>query len=147
MEEADALCQRIGIMAKGVLRCLGTPLHLKNKLGKGYHLTVNFSQALEPDALQAQRDGFAALLKHEVCPGAVEKDTFKGQRVLSVFLPTDGLQVGRVFDLVKEERLKEHSIEEWSLAQTSLNDVFLRIAQESGHEDTPGHTEVSTVLV
>lgn len=31
MEEADALCSRIGIMAGGCLRCLGTQVHLKNK--------------------------------------------------------------------------------------------------------------------
>ena len=32
MEEADALCNRIGIMAGGGLRCLGTQIHLKNKV-------------------------------------------------------------------------------------------------------------------
>ena len=32
MEEADALCARIGIMAGGQLRCLGTQLHLKSKV-------------------------------------------------------------------------------------------------------------------
>lgn len=31
MEEADALCSRIGIMAGGSLRCLGTQVHLKNR--------------------------------------------------------------------------------------------------------------------
>ena len=35
MEEADALCGRIGIMAYGSLRCLGTSLHLKHKFGDG----------------------------------------------------------------------------------------------------------------
>ena len=32
MEEADALCGRIGIMAYGSLRCLGPSLHLKRSL-------------------------------------------------------------------------------------------------------------------
>jgi ABC-type multidrug transport system ATPase subunit len=40
MEEADALCQRIGIMCNGSMTCLGTPLHLKNKFGSGYIITV-----------------------------------------------------------------------------------------------------------
>lgn len=31
MDEADALSDRIGIMALGTLRCVGTALHLKNK--------------------------------------------------------------------------------------------------------------------
>ncbi len=41
MEEADALCGRIGIMVNGRLKCLGTPLHLKNKFGEGYVLSVS----------------------------------------------------------------------------------------------------------
>ena len=35
MEEADALADRIGIMAKGQLRCIGGSLALKRKFGKG----------------------------------------------------------------------------------------------------------------
>ena len=33
MEEADTLCDRIGIMARGRLRCLGTQQHLKSAFG------------------------------------------------------------------------------------------------------------------
>ena len=40
MEEADALSTRIGIMAYGRLQCVGTQLHLKNKYGSGYKLTL-----------------------------------------------------------------------------------------------------------
>ena len=36
MEEADALCQRIGIVINGSLQAVGTAQHLKNKFGKGY---------------------------------------------------------------------------------------------------------------
>ncbi len=36
MEEADALATRIGIMVKGGLRCLGSPVHLKTRFGDGY---------------------------------------------------------------------------------------------------------------
>ena len=41
MEEAEALCTRIGIMAKGEMRCIGSAQHLKSKYGKGYTLTIN----------------------------------------------------------------------------------------------------------
>ena len=47
MEEADALCHRIGIMAAGQLRCLGSPVHLKNKFGHGYHLSVTLQPVAE----------------------------------------------------------------------------------------------------
>ena len=40
MEEADALCSRIGIMVKGRLCALGTSQHLKRKFGDGYRLEI-----------------------------------------------------------------------------------------------------------
>jgi ATP-binding cassette subfamily A (ABC1) protein 3 len=40
MDEADVLGDRIGIMARGKLECLGTPLFLKNHYGVGYNLTL-----------------------------------------------------------------------------------------------------------
>lgn len=40
MDEADILGDRIGIMAKGKLTCLGSSMFLKNKFGVGYNLTI-----------------------------------------------------------------------------------------------------------
>jgi ABC-type multidrug transport system ATPase subunit len=40
MEECEALCPRIGIMANGRLRCLGSAQHLKDKFGKGFQLEL-----------------------------------------------------------------------------------------------------------
>ena len=38
MEEAEALCTRVGIMVGGVIRCLGSTQHLKTHYGKGYQI-------------------------------------------------------------------------------------------------------------
>jgi len=46
MEEADILGDRIGIMARGQLCCLGSGLHLKQKFGSGYRLSVQVQQVL-----------------------------------------------------------------------------------------------------
>jgi len=40
MDEADILGDRIGIMAKGQLMCLGGSLFLKNRYGAGYKITM-----------------------------------------------------------------------------------------------------------
>ena len=40
MAEAETLGDRIGIVARGKLRVLGSALHLKNKFGAGYRLNV-----------------------------------------------------------------------------------------------------------
>mmetsp|Transcript_15183 Transcript_15183/g.23442 ORF Transcript_15183/g.23442 Transcript_15183/m.23442 type:complete len:142 (-) Transcript_15183:223-648(-) len=41
MEEADVLCNRIGIVNNGVMRCLGSQARLKLLYGGGFHLFVN----------------------------------------------------------------------------------------------------------
>lgn len=40
MEEAEALCSRIGIMVGGQLRCIGSNQHLKARFGRGYQLEL-----------------------------------------------------------------------------------------------------------
>jgi len=40
MDEADILGDRIGIMCRGRLTCVGSPLFLKNTFGIGYNLNI-----------------------------------------------------------------------------------------------------------
>lgn len=42
MEECEAICDRITIMARGRLRCIGSFLHLRSKFAKGCTLRVQF---------------------------------------------------------------------------------------------------------
>ena len=42
MEEADALCARVGIVVKGQLKCIGTTQELKSNYGGGYQLEIKF---------------------------------------------------------------------------------------------------------
>ena len=43
MEEAEALCTRIGIMVGGRLRCLGSSQHLKSTHGSGFQLDIKLN--------------------------------------------------------------------------------------------------------
>lgn len=40
MEEADILSDRIAVICDGKLKCIGTPLYLKNTFGDGYRITL-----------------------------------------------------------------------------------------------------------
>eukprot|EP00250_Pteridium_aquilinum_P008489 c1798_g2_i1 orf=203-652(+) len=44
MEEADILSDRIAIMARGVLRCIGTSIRLKSRYGAGYIVNVTLKR-------------------------------------------------------------------------------------------------------
>jgi ATP-binding cassette subfamily A (ABC1) protein 3 len=52
MDEADVLGDRIGIMAKGEMKCLGSSLFLKKKFGAGYKLTMVKASKDKNTALQ-----------------------------------------------------------------------------------------------
>ena len=44
MDEADTLCNRIGIITTGVLRTVGNQIALRNKYGGGYRLDINLGK-------------------------------------------------------------------------------------------------------
>jgi ABC-type multidrug transport system ATPase subunit len=40
MEEADALADRIAVVVDGKIKCVGTPLNMKNTFGDGYRVSM-----------------------------------------------------------------------------------------------------------
>jgi ABC-type multidrug transport system ATPase subunit len=49
MEEAEALCTKVGIMVGGRLRCFGTIQDLKSKFGHGYTLNAKFDEPTDEE--------------------------------------------------------------------------------------------------
>lgn len=55
MEEAEALCTKVGIMVGGRLRCFGTIQDLKSKFGHGYTLNAKFSEPTDEEVEEVKR--------------------------------------------------------------------------------------------
>jgi len=54
MEEAEALCTKMGIMVRGgIFKCLGSAQHIKNKFGVGYEIQIKIKKPSEDEQLQA----------------------------------------------------------------------------------------------
>ena len=113
MQEAQVLCQRIGIIHKGLLRCLGTTEHLKTKFVRGYRVTFLFS--IPVTALQkavSQLDpSFTTVVD---MPG-----------VLTVALqwhPSASLLFIRL-DAMK----RELALDAFTVSHCSLDDVFVKV--------------------
>jgi len=49
MEECEALCPRIAIMAGGKFKCLGSAQRLKSRFGQGYQMELKVSESVEGD--------------------------------------------------------------------------------------------------
>jgi ABC-type multidrug transport system ATPase subunit len=118
MEEAEAICTKIGIMVKGQLKALGSNQHLKSRFGEGYSLRIDaetvddvpkiqeFIQSIFPKSSMLEEYG--RHLSYDV--GVLESPA-------SAFASI-------------EKSKKKLSIANYSLSQTTLEQVFLRFACE-----------------
>jgi ABC-type multidrug transport system ATPase subunit len=123
MEEADELCNRIGVFSNGSFKCLGTPLHLKNKFGEGYRLTINYREGAEQSAM--------GLVK-SLLPAASPLTSFPG--TVTFQIPRSGVVISTVFHEMETHK-DSAGILDWGLSQTSLEDVFMNLVRDakSGH--------------
>eukprot|EP00658_Telonema_sp_P-2_P085616 TRINITY_DN9798_c0_g1_i2.p1 TRINITY_DN9798_c0_g1~~TRINITY_DN9798_c0_g1_i2.p1 ORF type:complete len:274 (-),score=50.70 TRINITY_DN9798_c0_g1_i2:220-1041(-) len=126
MEEAEALCRRIGIMVGGRLRwCIGSAQRLKSRFGTGYTVEARPKQ----DASMATMEQ-CLLAKFDQ---SNKLESQGGQlRVQVPVLSVSGL--GDLFcqlESVKEEL----GIESYSVGQTTLEQVFLSHAAQNLPQD------------
>ncbi|XP_072524411.1 retinal-specific phospholipid-transporting ATPase ABCA4 isoform X1 [Salminus brasiliensis] len=128
MEECEALCTRLAIMVNGTFKCLGTIQHLKYKFGDGYVVTMKIrapKPGLSPDL------GPAEAFMDSSFPGCVQRE--KHYNTLQYEIAAASL--ARVFQLVAANKEKL-SIEDYSVSQTTLDQVFVNFAkQQSGEDD------------
>ncbi|KAI6229043.1 ATP-binding cassette sub-family A member 1 [Aphelenchoides fujianensis] len=120
MEECEALCTRTAIMVEGQFRCMGSITHLKEKFGDGYTLTIKVAKAGQiEDVKQKMR---TILPTAELI--SIHMHTFFYRvRGSSALLPS-------LFNGVTQLQ-EAFSIEDYSITQTSLDDVFVSFASAS----------------
>jgi len=126
MEEAEALCNRIGIMVKGQLQVLGSVQHLKTRFGDGYELEVHSDNLHIPDIQVYIQEQF---------PGAELQESHFGH--VKYKLPFgNNLTLADVFEGLESQR-QVLGIRDYAVSQTSLEQIFIKVARkhEEGDED------------
>ncbi|EFJ13638.1 ATP-binding cassette transporter [Selaginella moellendorffii] len=116
MEEAEALCDRVGIFVKGQLQCIGNTRELKSRYGGTYVFTVTGDPSKEQEV---------GNLVREWSSGAKQVYNLSGTQKFEI--PKDDVKIAKVFREVGEwkERL---GIQAWGLTDTTLEDVFIKVA-------------------
>lgn len=118
MEECEALCGRLAIMVNGKFRCIGSIQHLKNRFGDGYTILIRVSgnnPNLEP----------VEQYINTMFPGSTLKE--KHHNMLQYQLgPT--IKLSYIFGQIESVR-HEFSIEDYSVSQTTLDQVFINFAK------------------
>lgn len=132
MDEAEALCSRIGVMVSGQLRALGSKQHLKIKFGDGYELIVK----LRPEQSANAKESLAALCQNLT--------TFLGGHFPTVQLMNinaslvtyrlEGVvSIARVFSLLQEQK-DRLGVEDYSITQPTLEQVFIHIVNQTNDQ-------------
>ena len=125
MEECEALCTRMAIMVNGQFKCLGGAQHLKNKFGEGFTLIAKVSTG-DGDQMTEQRISNVRNFIENSFPGATLKDLHHGYVHYQV--NSDGLRWSRLFGTMEEARGRLE-LEDYSVSQTTLEQVFLNFAR------------------
>uniref|UniRef100_A0A8C3RBS5 P-type phospholipid transporter n=1 Tax=Cyanoderma ruficeps TaxID=181631 RepID=A0A8C3RBS5_9PASS len=125
MEECEALCTRMAIMVNGRFRCLGSVQHLKNRFGDGYTIVVRIAGA-NPD-LKPVEEFFG-----HAFPGSVLKE--KHRNMLQYQLPSSPSSLAKIFSILSQNKKRLH-IEDYSVSQTTLDQVFVNFAKDQSDDD------------
>uniref|UniRef100_G1Q3H8 ABC transporter domain-containing protein n=1 Tax=Myotis lucifugus TaxID=59463 RepID=G1Q3H8_MYOLU len=120
MEECDAFCTRLAIMVKGKFVCLGSPQHLKNKFGDVYILKVKVKTDTHKHTLNDFKDFITMTF-----PGSELKQ--ENQGILNYYIPRKDNSWSKVFGVLEEAK-EQFNLEDYSVSQITLEQVFLTFA-------------------
>lgn len=103
LDEADLLADDIAVLSKGTLKCKGSAVELKSRMGGGYRVNVPRGDAPELDGIPTKK--------------------MYDQTVYNV---PDSAAAGHVVD-----RLEALGVEEYHVSGPTIEDVFLKVAEET----------------
>lgn len=138
MEEADILADRIGIMARGKVRALGTSMRLKQRFGSGYQLSVAVGSGNNTSNGNIEGEensgGHVEAVKKVRALFKQRLDVVPSEQsggYLQFLIPKES--EAQLPGILKEldDREKELFIQDVQISLTSLEEVFLSIAKKA----------------
>ncbi|XP_073988191.1 phospholipid-transporting ATPase ABCA1-like isoform X9 [Rhodnius prolixus] len=120
MEECQALCTRLTIMVNGQFKCIGSSQHLKNKYGAGYRIVIRCKE----NNITTVKE----FMKVAINSSRLIEEHYNQLRY--------DIPDGKLSDIFRHlEKGKQRNIlDDYSLSQTTLEEVFLRFASEQSNE-------------
>ncbi|XP_058195609.1 ABC transporter A family member 7-like [Rhododendron vialii] len=117
MEEAEQLCDRLGIFVDGSLQCIGNPKELKARYGGSYVFTMTTSSNHEEEVER---------LVKNLTRNANKIYHLSGTQKFE--LPKQEVRIAEVFQAVEKAK-RRFTVQAWGLADTTLEDVFIKVAR------------------
>ncbi|CAF1343559.1 unnamed protein product, partial [Didymodactylos carnosus] len=131
MEECEALCNRLGIMKQGQFLCIGKLNDLRAKFGTGYAVQIKVAE----ENIENMKNS----LKYDI-PGILFEEQHNG--ILFCTIPFNAVEQGtnndlklaNIFKLFYEKK-RSNEIDSYSVTQTTLEQIFVRLAGNDDDED------------
>ncbi|XP_042499405.1 ABC transporter A family member 2-like [Macadamia integrifolia] len=144
MEEADILSDRIAIMAKGRLRCIGTSIRLKSRFGTGFIATVTFLNGDEVKKTETHHHrAVKDFFQHHL--NVVPKE--ENKTFMTFVIPHDKEQLLANFFTELQNKEKEFGISDIQLGLTTLEEVFMNIAKQAELESALAEGNLVTLTL
>jgi len=129
IEECEVLCDRLCIMVRGKIKCIGSPQHLRTKFAQGHTVLLEFASS--SDAEMHFDDAFA-FMKNQYSDARLKGKKRFGATIL---VPVgEGRSWGNVFEYMESVKEK-FLLTNYSVTQTTLTEIFLYLALESNQQD------------
>jgi ABC-type multidrug transport system ATPase subunit len=133
MEEAEALCDRVGIYSNGELLAVGHPREVLVSLFSVWlsQLTSRFSDTLEltvsTDDIEEHLD---IVLEHVMAMSKKCKKVYACSGTQKFEIPASDIPLEKIFIDMDSLKLKL-PIKDWGVAHASLEDVFLHVVDKT----------------
>ncbi|ERN03831.1 hypothetical protein AMTRI_Chr05g73820 [Amborella trichopoda] len=152
MEEADILGDRIAIMARGKLRCIGTSIRLKSRFGTGYIASVSFYEG-SPRQTPNNNESDILNMRQRVLVKEFFKDRLdvlpkeENKSYLTFVIPHKKEELLTGFFAELQDREREFGISDIHLGLTTLEEVFLNIAKKAELEYATSERHFATLTL
>ncbi|CAK9263325.1 unnamed protein product, partial [Sphagnum jensenii] len=149
MEEADILGDRVAIMARGKLRCIGTPIRLKTRFGAGYVVNVSVrsgNSTRDPAQLaeeEQQRSKVKQFFKEKLAVEPKEEN----QAYTTFIIPRERESQLPEFFRLLEDHKAQLGVTDLQMGLTTLEEVFLTITKQADLENAAAEGRVETLTV
>lgn len=133
MEECDALCNRLVIMVDGQFQCIGTSQHIKDKYGQGYTIVVKLRKSATQDLSESDFVSVSGRVKEHLLGRLSDPVITEEHREFIHIHERDiNLPWSSLFSALEETcALVTPLVEDYSVTQTSLEQVFISFAKKA----------------
>ncbi|KAK9882111.1 hypothetical protein WA026_018953 [Henosepilachna vigintioctopunctata] len=144
MEECEALCTRLAIMVNGNFQCLGSTQHLKSRFAEGFSITLKIRKGENNGVLtQVDTTAIESFMTSKFPHSELRE---KHQELLNYYIKDQNIKWSKLFAIMEEAK-KKLDIEDYSVGQASLEQVFLTFTnlQTLNEEEKKGRCLASNV--